>query len=68
MLQHAAAERIRSAQAFRLWNAFFVFEETRLSVDVEKLWELQTLLSQLGEREKQMAIKPDAFASVDDEY
>jgi predicted nucleic acid-binding Zn-ribbon protein len=39
-----------------------------LSNDVEKLWELQTLLTQLGEREKQMSIKPESFAAVDDEY
>ncbi|HEX9163456.1 MAG TPA: C4-type zinc ribbon domain-containing protein [Thermoanaerobaculia bacterium] len=39
-----------------------------MSADVEKLWELQTVLSQLGEHEKQMAVKPEAFAAVDDEY
>jgi uncharacterized protein len=39
-----------------------------LSVDVEKLWELQTLLSQLGEREKQMAVKPESFAAIDEEF
>lgn len=39
-----------------------------MNVDVEKLWELQTLLSQLGEREMQMAVKPEAFAAIDDEY
>ncbi|HSP13296.1 MAG TPA: C4-type zinc ribbon domain-containing protein [Thermoanaerobaculia bacterium] len=39
-----------------------------MSADVDKLWELQTVLSQLGEREKQMAVKPDAFAAVDAEY
>ncbi len=68
MLQHAAAEKVRSAQAFRPRNAFFISEESLLSIDVEKLWELQTLLSQLGEREKQMAVKPEAFAAIDDEY
>ncbi len=68
MLQYAAAERFRSAQAFRPWNAFFISEEIVLSIDVEKLWELQTLLSQLGEREKQMAVKPEAFAAIDDEF
>ena len=36
--------------------------------DVDKLWELQTVLSQLGEREKQMAVKPEAFAAIDQEY
>jgi predicted nucleic acid-binding Zn-ribbon protein len=39
-----------------------------LSTDVEKLWELQTVLSQLGEREKQMAVKPESFAAIDEEY
>ncbi len=39
-----------------------------MSADVDKLWELQTILSQLGEREKQMAVKPEAFAAVDEEY
>lgn len=39
-----------------------------MNFDVEKLWELQTVLSQLGEREKQMAVKPEAFAAIDDEY
>jgi uncharacterized protein len=39
-----------------------------LSADVDKLWELQIVLSQLGEREKQMAVKPEAFAAVDAEY
>jgi predicted nucleic acid-binding Zn-ribbon protein len=43
-------------------------EEKNLSADVEKLWELQALMSQLGEREKQMAVKPESFAVVDDEY
>jgi predicted nucleic acid-binding Zn-ribbon protein len=63
-----AAEKVRSAQAFRLRNAFFVSRRIHLSNDVDKLWELQTVLSQLGEREKQMAVKPEAFAAVDDEY
>lgn len=39
-----------------------------MNSDVEKLWELQNVLSQLGEREKQMSVKPEAFASVDREY
>ncbi len=39
-----------------------------MSADVEKLWELQQVLSQLGERERQMAVKPEAFAAIDDEY
>jgi uncharacterized protein len=43
-------------------------EESDLSADVEKLWELQTVLSLLGEREKRMAVKPESFAAVDEEY
>jgi len=39
-----------------------------LSVDVEKLWELQTVLSQLADREKAMSVKPESFAAVDREY
>lgn len=36
--------------------------------DVDKLWELQTVYTALNEREKQMAVKPESFASVDREY
>ena len=36
--------------------------------EVEKLWELQTVLSALNEREKQMAVKPESFAVIDREY
>ncbi len=36
--------------------------------DVDKLWELQTVFTALNEREKQMAVKPEAFAAVDREY
>jgi predicted nucleic acid-binding Zn-ribbon protein len=39
-----------------------------LSNDVEKLWELQSLLTQLGDREKQMSVKPESFAAVDRDY
>ena len=39
-----------------------------MSADVEKLWELQAVMSQLGEREKQMAVKPESFAAIDEEY
>jgi predicted nucleic acid-binding Zn-ribbon protein len=48
-----------------------LYQENELNADVERLWELQTVLTQLGEREKQMSVKrvkPDAFASVDREY
>jgi predicted nucleic acid-binding Zn-ribbon protein len=44
-----------------------VFLEERLS-DVDKLWELQTVMSQLADREKQMSVKPESFAAVDREY
>ena len=36
--------------------------------EVDKLWELQTVLSALNEREKQMSVKPESFAAVDREY
>ena len=39
-----------------------------MSTDVEKLWELQGVLSQLADREKQMSQKPESFAAVDREY
>ncbi len=42
--------------------------EELLSVDVEKLWELQSVLSQLADREKAMSVKPEAFAEVDREF
>src|ERR1051325_8747426 len=36
--------------------------------DVEKLWELQTVLTALQEREKQLNSKPESFAAVDREW
>jgi predicted nucleic acid-binding Zn-ribbon protein len=36
--------------------------------DLDKLWELQSVLTALNEREKLMAVKPEAFAAVDNEY
>ena len=39
-----------------------------MSIDVDKLWELQTVFSQLDEREKQMAVKPEAFGAIDEEF
>ena len=39
-----------------------------MNQEVEKLWELQTVLSQLGEREQQLTDKPESFASVDREW
>lgn len=36
--------------------------------DVDKLWELQTVLTALNEREKQMSVKPEGFAAIDREY
>ena len=35
-----------------------------MNQDVEKLWELQTVLTALGEREKQLSSKPESFAAV----
>jgi predicted nucleic acid-binding Zn-ribbon protein len=45
-----------------------VFSEGVLNPDVEKLWELQTVLSQLGDREKQLTSKPESFAAIDREW
>ena len=39
-----------------------------MNQDVEKLWELQTVLSALGDREKQLTNKPESFAAVDREW
>jgi len=39
-----------------------------LNQDVEKLWQLQTVLTQLGEREKELTTKPESFAAVDREW
>jgi len=39
-----------------------------LNQDVEKLWELQSVLSALAERDKQLNSKPEAFAAVDREW
>jgi predicted nucleic acid-binding Zn-ribbon protein len=39
-----------------------------LNQDVKKLWELQTVLSALGDREKQLTNKPESFAAVDREW
>lgn len=36
--------------------------------EVDKLWELQTVLTALNEREKQMNVKPESFAEIDREY
>ena len=36
--------------------------------DVDKLWELQTVLTALNEREKLMSVKPESFAEIDREY
>jgi uncharacterized protein len=44
-----------------------LFQEASLS-DLDKLWELQTILTQLGDREREMQVKPEAFAAVDDEF
>lgn len=36
--------------------------------EVDKLWELQTVLTALNEREKLMSVKPESFAAIDREY
>ena len=36
--------------------------------DIDKLWQLQSVLTALNEREKQMSVKPESFAAVDREY
>ena len=35
--------------------------------EVERLWELQSVLTQIGDREKQLNAKPESFAAVDRE-
>lgn len=45
-----------------------MFSEGVLNSDVEKLWELQKVLSQLGDREKQLSSKPESFAAIDREW
>ena len=39
-----------------------------MNQDVEKLWELQTVLTALSDREKQLNSKPESFAAVDREW
>ena len=39
-----------------------------MNPDVEKLWELQTVLSELADREKQLTSKPESFAAIDREW
>lgn len=36
--------------------------------EVNKLWELQQVVSELADREKQLNVKPESFAAVDREY
>jgi predicted nucleic acid-binding Zn-ribbon protein len=45
-----------------------LFLEGVLNQEVEKLWELQAVLSQLGDREKQLTSKPESFAAIDREW
>ncbi len=45
-----------------------MFLEGVLNPDVERLWELQTVLSQLGDREKQLTSKPESFAAIDRQW
>ena len=39
-----------------------------MNQDVERLWELQTVLSALNDRENQLSTKPESFAAVDREW
>ena len=39
-----------------------------MSQEVEKLWELQQVYTQLADRERQLSVKPESFASVDREW
>ncbi|HET7712019.1 MAG TPA: C4-type zinc ribbon domain-containing protein [Thermoanaerobaculia bacterium] len=39
-----------------------------MNSDVEKLWELQKVLTQLQERERAMNTKPESFAAIDREF
>jgi uncharacterized protein len=36
--------------------------------DVDKLWALQTVLTALNDREREMSVKPESFAAVDREF
>lgn len=45
-----------------------MFLEGLLNLDIEKLWELQSVLSQLGDREKELTSKPESFAALDREW
>ena len=42
--------------------------EVLLNQDVEKLWELQQALTELGSLEQRLTVKPEDFASVDTEH
>ena len=39
-----------------------------MNIDVEKLWNLQQVVSQLADRERQLNVKPESFAAIDAEY
>ena len=39
-----------------------------MNQDVEKLWELQAVLTQIADREKRLETKPESFAAVDREW
>jgi uncharacterized protein len=42
--------------------------EASLNTEVERLWDLQQVVSQLADRERLLSVKPDSFAAVDAEY
>jgi predicted nucleic acid-binding Zn-ribbon protein len=46
----------------------FLCPEVWLNQEVEKLWELQQVVSQLDESEKQLTSKPESFAAVDRDW
>src|SRR5258708_2739546 len=55
------------AQAFHDRNAFFI-HGGEVNQEVERLWELQSVLTQISDREKQLGAKPESFAAVDREF
>jgi uncharacterized protein len=42
--------------------------EASLNTEVERLWNLQQVVSQLSDRERLLGVKPESFAAIDAEY
>ena len=42
--------------------------EASLNIEVERLWDLQQVVSQLADRERLLSVKPESFAAIDAEY